>query len=65
MNLNENISEDITTEKDFILSLLIDNNNLILLEKKDSNIFTEKLDKNKFNKNYIIVNKFAKQLLNK
>ncbi len=65
LNLNENISEDITTEKDFILSLLIDNNNLILLEKKDSNIFTEKLDKNKFNKNYIIVNKFAKQLLNK
>lgn len=34
LNLKENISENINTEKDFILSLLIDNNNLMLLEKK-------------------------------
>lgn len=65
LNLKENISENINTEKDFILFLLIDNNNLILLEKKDSNIFTGKLDKNKFSKNYILVNNFAKQLLYK
>ena len=63
-NTKKGIPYNITNEKDFILSLLVDNDKFILLEKKGSNIFTKNLDKIQFTKNYIIVNKFAKQLLN-
>lgn len=65
LNLKKDIPNNIDNEKDFILSLLVDNDKLVLLEKSESNIFTEKLDKSQFTKNYILVNKFAKQLLNK
>lgn len=65
LNLKKDIPNNIDNEKDFILSLLVDNDKLVLLEKRESNIFTEKLDKSQFTKNYILVNKFAKQLLNK
>ena len=37
----------------------------LLLERKDSNIFTKKLNKDKIKDNYIIVNTFAKELLKK
>lgn len=49
-------------EKTYILSLLI-SGNITLLERVDSEIFTGTLDKSKFTKNYIIVNNFAKQIL--
>ena len=49
-------------EKTYILSLLI-TNNITILERIDSNIYTEYLDKSKFEKNYIIVNNFAKEIL--
>ena len=54
------INDEIT----YIYSLLI-TNNILLLEKKNSNIFTENLNKEKFKDNYIIVNTFAKELLGK
>lgn len=65
LNIKKDIPDNIDNEKDFILSLLVDNDKLVLLEKRESNIFTEKLDKSQFTKNYILVNKFAKQLLTK
>ena len=49
-------------ERTYILSLLTADN-IILLERVDSNIFTNSLDKSKFTKKYIVVNKFAKQIL--
>lgn len=42
---------------------LLMHSNVILLERKDSNIFTKGLDKININDDYIIVNKFASQLL--
>lgn len=52
----------IKDEMTYILSLLT-TNNIMLLERIDSNVFTSSLDKSKFDNNYIIVNKFAKDLL--
>lgn len=46
----------------YILSLLL-LNKVTLLESTDSNIFTEYLDKSNISDNYIIVNRFAKELL--
>ena len=46
----------------YILSLVI-LNRFILLEKKDSDIFTKNLDKSSMSDNYIILNTFAKKLL--
>ena len=46
----------------FIYWLLI-NSNLILFERKDYNFFTKNLDKSKITSNYIMVNKFAKHLM--
>ena len=51
-------------EKTYILSLLL-TQSLMLLESTTSNIFTEKLDKTAITDNYIIVNTFAEQLLDK
>ena len=51
-------------EMTYILSLL-KTNRITLLENKDSNVFTGNLDKSKFDKNYIIVNNFADELLDK
>jgi hypothetical protein len=51
-------------EKTYILSLLTINK-VTLLERVDSNIYTRYLDKEKFTKNYVIVNNFAKEILKK
>ena len=48
----------------YIYSLLI-TNNITMLEKTKEEIFTKGLDKTELTKNYIIVNKFAKELLEK
>ena len=48
----------------YILSLLT-TNNIILLEEKNSNILTKYLDKSHFEDNYIVVNTYAKELLEK
>lgn len=52
----------IKDEYTYILSLLI-TNNILLLERKDSSIFTKFMNKDSIKDNYIIVNKFAKELL--
>ncbi|MDO4381448.1 MAG: hypothetical protein Q4C39_00010 [Clostridia bacterium] len=52
------IKDEIT----YVLSLLIINK-IILLERIDSNIYTSSIDKSNMKDNYIIVNKFAKELL--
>ena len=49
-------------ETTYVLSLLIINK-IILLERIDSNIYTSSIDKSNMKDNYIIVNKFAKELL--
>ncbi len=51
-------------EKTYVLSLLsLENSDTILLERKDSDVYTGLLDKSKFTKNYILVNKFANVIL--
>ena len=52
------IKDEIT----YILSL-ISTNKIVLLERKDADIFTKNLNKQKIEDNYIIVNKFARDLL--
>ena len=52
----------ITDEMTYVLSLLI-TNNILILERIDSNIYTGRIDKSEIKDNYIIVNKFAKRLL--
>ena len=54
------IKDEIT----YILSL-ISTNKLMLLEKIDANIFAKDLNKDKMTDNYIIINKFSKELLAK
>ena len=49
-------------ENTYILSLLL-LNKIMLLERKDSNIFASNIDKSKLDGNYIILNTFAKKLL--
>ena len=48
----------------YILSLLIINK-FMILENINSNVFTKEMDKSNLDGNYIIVNKFAKELLEK
>ena len=55
----------IKNEITYIYSLLMNNSNLLLLERKDSNMLTQYLDKEILKDNYIIVNSFAKELLKK
>ena len=52
------IKDEIT----YVLSLLI-TNKIILLERIDSNIYTANINKIEMKDNYVIVNKFAKELL--
>lgn len=52
----------IKDEMTYVLSLLI-TNNIMLLERIDSDIYTSTIDKSKIEDNYIIVNKFAKNIL--
>ena len=54
------IKDEIT----YILSLL-KTNNILLLEHKDSSIFTKNLNKENLKNNYIVVNTFANELLKK
>ena len=54
------IKDEIT----YILSLLM-TDNIMLLERKDANIFSGELDKENIENNYIIINQFAKELLEK
>ncbi len=49
-------------ETTYILSLLR-LNKILLLEKKDCNIFTKNIDKSQIKENYIIVNNWADKLL--
>lgn len=52
----------IKDEMTYILSLLM-TNNIMLLERIDSNIYTGQINKSETKDNYLIVNKFAKMLL--
>ena len=54
----------IKDEMTYILSLLM-TNNIILLERKDSNIFTKSINKDNLEDNYIVVNAYAKELLSR
>lgn len=65
--LSEDYSEATNTlvikdEITYFLSLLRANK-LVALEKIDANIFAKEMDKTSFEKNYIILNKFADTLL--
>ena len=62
----DNIEEKfiIKDEITYILSL-VKTNNVLLLERRDSNILTGSLNKEYLKDNYIIVNTFAKELLRK
>lgn len=61
---DENIEDKfiIKDEMTYILSLLI-TNKIMLLERIDSDIYTKTLNKSEIKDNYIIVNKFAKEIL--
>jgi len=63
-NNNVNNMFIIQDEISYILSLLIINR-YTLLEKTTSNIFTSELNKDNIEDNYIIVNRFANELLDK
>lgn len=54
----------INNEVTYILSLLRFNK-IVLLEKMDANIFGRYIDKTKLSNNYIILNKFADEILEK
>ena len=55
---------NIKNEVTYILSLLAINK-FMILESVNSDIFTKTMDKSNLDGNYIIVNKFAKELLDK
>ena len=48
----------------FILSLA-KFNKIVLLERTDANIFSQYIDKQSFKDNYIIINKFANEIIKK
>jgi len=48
----------------FILSLA-KFNKIVLLERTDANIFSQYIDKQSFEDNYIIINKFANEIMKK
>lgn len=51
-------------ENTFILSLA-KFNKIVLLERTDANIFSQYIDKQSFEDNYIIINKFANEIMKK
>ena len=61
---NSRIIDKIEDELTYILYLLTINN-VVLLENKESEIFTKDIDKTELKDNYIIINSFARELLNK
>ncbi len=67
--LSEEYNKDVNTliikdEITYFLSL-VRANKLVALEKIDANIFMKEIDKTLFENNYIILNKFADDLLKK
>ena len=50
-------------EISYILSLLT-KDKIVLLERKDADVFAKGLDKENFEGNYIVLNRFASKLLN-
>ena len=58
------IIDKIEDEWTYILYLLT-TNNVVLLEHKESEIFTKDINKKELKDNYIIINSFAEELLNK
>ena len=56
--------DKIEDEWTYILYLLT-TNNVVLLEHKESEIFTKDINKKELKDNYIIINSFAEELLNK
>lgn len=58
------IIDKIEDELTYILYLLT-TNNVVLLEHKETEIFTKDIDKTELEDNYIIINSFAEELLNK
>lgn len=58
------IIDKIEDELTYILYLLT-TNNIVLLEHREAEIFTKDVDKTELEDNYIIVNSFAEELLNK
>ena len=72
MNIVEGITADDSIDEKFIIKdeityilSLLRTNNVLLLERKDANIFTKYLNKENFEDNYIILNTFAKEILDK
>ena len=72
MNIVEGITADDSIDEKFIIKdeityilSLLRTNNVLLLERKDADIFTKDINKDNFEDNYIIVNTFAKELLDK
>lgn len=61
-NIDVNNKFILLNEKTYILSLMM-TNNVTILERIDSNVYIKYLSKKNFTKNYIIVNNFAKQIL--
>ena len=62
--LNKNVDSKfiIKDETTYLLSLLM-MNKIILLEKTDANILLKDIEKSDVDDNYIVVNKFAKDIL--
>ena len=58
------IIDKIEDELTYILYLLT-TNNVVLLEHREAEIFTKDIDKTELEDNYIIINSFAEELLNK
>lgn len=62
IDINNDKNFIIYDENTYILSLLL-LNKIMILERKDANIFANNLDKSKLDGNYIILNTFSKKLL--
>lgn len=61
----DNQINEYTKNEYLAILFLLKNNVFTLLENIDSNIFVKYLDKANFNNNYIIVNKYAEEILEK
>ena len=61
----DNQINEYTKNEYLAILFLLKNNVFTLLENIDSNIFVKYLDKANFDNNYIIVNKYAEEILEK
>lgn len=64
-NLGEEKKDFICKDEITYILSLIRTNKVILLEKKDANILAKEINKSDIKDNYIILNKFANELLEK